>query len=95
MKIQLAMSAKAKDNSFGLGNYKNTYAIKQFVTCTGMPDFKYYPDQEMSLYTFVADTHFSIAEGDMKTLVKAGLQQIKVNENGFITLYLHRKAELA
>lgn len=93
MKIQISESAK--DNSFGRGVYKNTFAIKRFVDCTGMPEFKYYPDQEMSLYTFIADTNFSIAEGDMKTLVKAGLQRIQVNENGFITLYLKRKAELA
>lgn len=93
MKIQISESAK--DNSFGRGVYKNTFAIKQFVNCTGMPDFKYYPEDEMSLYTFVADTHFSIAERDMKTLVMSGLQRIQVNENGFITLYLKRKAELA
>jgi len=83
-----------KDNSFGRGTYRPTFSPKRFLTGDYIK-FHYYPDDEISLYTFKANMKFGITKADLETLMRQHkLLRIAMNEPKEITLYFQKPAKL-
>jgi len=84
---------EGKDNSYGLGQYEPKFTPQGYLTSSGKPVFTYFPDQKISMYTYKADTKFTITEGDLPTLMSHGLMKVAVNEKGNISLYFKKEAK--
>lgn len=61
--------------------------IRRTVT-GGHPEYQHLAGAEdPHLFTFKSSTNFSIAEKDLRTLLRMGMSRIQVNDPGKITLY--------
>lgn len=81
-----------KDNSYGAGFWPMPARFSQLpslISCSNkiLDTHRVFPDEPVHMFTVKSDTRFSIAEGDLKRLVEFGLNQIKANDPGHVSLY--------
>lgn len=81
------------DNSFGMGEYKTSFTPNRYLNFSGKPEFTYFPNDEISMFTYKCDTKFSITGRDLETLMGHKLVKVQVNKPGTISLYFKKKAE--